>query len=137
MSREGHSERDPSAIGHEQTSGWPPNSHRDLEHDPDKKETIDIYLISKLMSQTGLEFLQDVGKWGFRDTHGPPLKLPCELRADNQPSLQLNKEVETLPLRDPSIPKLAEEPKISLSSPLHCTWGGHCTTGSGQTPPDP
>mgnify|MGYP001286225494 CR=1 FL=1 len=39
--------------------GWLPNLHRDLKHDPDKKEIIDSYLISRLMPLTGLEYLQD------------------------------------------------------------------------------
>ena len=45
--------------------GWPPNLHRDTKFDQNKTEVIDINLISKLMSQTGLEYMQEEGRWGF------------------------------------------------------------------------
>ena len=82
--------------------GWPPNLHRDKKFDQDKTEVIDSNLISKLMVQTGLEFLQEEGRWGFRDDHGLPLKLPCKLQINSQPGPQLSKN-------DPPVPGLIED----------------------------
>ena len=77
------SSRYPSTARYKQTSGWPPNPQNELEYAPNEDETLDIYLLSKLMTQTGINFLQDEGKWGFREAHDPSLQPPRSLQHTN------------------------------------------------------
>ena len=116
-----HVPHHPSASEYEQISGWSPNPHKEQEHAPNDDEGLDIYQVSRLMTQSGIEFLQDVRMWGYRDIRDPSHKPPSNLLSYDQPSLQLDQassqEVKTIPMKDFCISTLPEEPNISLSSP--------------------